>query len=155
MKFRPLCIDYHSRAREIVATKREILAHRIALRSLPNLSSTPCDRRRGTSQSEDSIGPAGGRGDPPLGSGEKKTDCTPRANDGRIDDVDYETTGKVHERLDESNVDSLGLAQQVSACVILQQSTSKSNNLFVVHNSSTISIISARLVYALVKCRCQ
>ncbi|KAL3822599.1 hypothetical protein ACHAXA_006384, partial [Cyclostephanos tholiformis] len=115
MKFRPLCIDYHSRAREIVATKREILAHRIALRSLPNLSSTPCDRRRGTSQSEDSIGPAGGRGDPPLGSGEKKTDSTPRANDGRIDDIDYETTVKVHERLDESNVDSLGLAQQSNA----------------------------------------
>lgn len=34
MKFRPLCIDYHSRAQEVVATEREIRARRMALQTL-------------------------------------------------------------------------------------------------------------------------
>jgi hypothetical protein len=38
MKIRPLCIDYHLRAQEIIATERDICARRAALRSLPNPS---------------------------------------------------------------------------------------------------------------------
>jgi hypothetical protein len=38
MKIRPLCIDYHLRAQEILATERDIRARRAALRSLPNPS---------------------------------------------------------------------------------------------------------------------
>jgi hypothetical protein len=45
MKFRPLCIDYHLRAQEIIATERDIRARRAALRSLPN-PSPPCQHSR-------------------------------------------------------------------------------------------------------------
>ena len=117
MKFRPLCIDYHSRAQEIVAAEREVLARRMALRLLPpNPSSTPFDLRRGRARSEDGIGPAGGRGDaPPLDStNETNIDGSPRANRGRIDDVDGETIGKGVDRLDEENVDSFGPTRRVS-----------------------------------------
>ena len=36
MKFRPLCVDYHARAQEILSTERDIRARRAALCVLPN-----------------------------------------------------------------------------------------------------------------------
>jgi hypothetical protein len=45
MKFRPLSIDYHFRAQEIIATERDIRARRATLRTLPN-PSPPCNHSR-------------------------------------------------------------------------------------------------------------
>ena len=55
MRFRPLCIDYHSRAQEIVATKRDVQARRTALRTLPNPSSPSNNRQNYYSQSDDDV----------------------------------------------------------------------------------------------------
>ena len=52
MKFRPLCIDYHAREQEIVATERDTHARRTALRTLPD----PSPRHHPNSRCEDGIG---------------------------------------------------------------------------------------------------
>jgi len=117
MKFRPLCVDYHSRAQEIVAAELDIHARRMALRSLPN-PSPPCDRRRRrcqNSQSEDGIGP-GGRGDVSLNGDETKVESTSSAGDDGIGDSGR-ATGQVVERLGEYSVDSLGPTRRVSGFI--------------------------------------
>lgn len=130
MKFRPLCIDYHSRAQEIVATERDIHARRMALRSLPNPSS-PCDRhrRRPNSQSEDGIGP-GGRGEASLDDDRNKSGSSSSKDDDGICDDDQHT-GKVVERLGNNGVNSFVPTQQVSCFVMPWHSTSNSNYLFI------------------------
>jgi hypothetical protein len=116
MKFRPLCIDYHSRAQEIIAAERDIHARLMALRSLPN-PSPPCDRRRRSrqksqSEDEDGIGP-GGRGDASLDGDEEIVEGTPSVDDNEIDD-DARATGQVVERLAKNSVDSFGPTRRVS-----------------------------------------
>ena len=118
MKFRPICIDYHSRAEEIVAAERDIHARRMALRSLPN-PSPPCDRRRRhrkTSQSEDGIGPSGRCG-VSLDGDENKAESTSSADDDGIGDSGR-ATGQVVERLGENSGDSLGPTRRVSCFII-------------------------------------
>lgn len=85
MKFRPLCVDYHARAQEIVATERAIHARRTALRTLPN-PSPPCNRNR-RRPSDSHCGDGGGidpnsGGDAPCDGKENRNESIPTDGDG-------------------------------------------------------------------------
>jgi hypothetical protein len=161
MKFRPLSVDYHSRAQEIVAAERDIHARRMAPRSLPN-PSPPCDRRRRrrrrcqNSQSEDGIGP-GGRGDVPLDGDEETVKSISSADDDDIDDRG-QAIGQVVERLRENCVDSLGPTRRVSCFIIPWLSTSNSHYLLIASLFNRDSLFHLLCFFPdglLVRCRCK
>mmetsp|Transcript_44019 Transcript_44019/g.79003 ORF Transcript_44019/g.79003 Transcript_44019/m.79003 type:complete len:399 (+) Transcript_44019:73-1269(+) len=83
MKFRPLCIDYHARAQEIVATERDSHARRTALRTLPN----PSPRHRPNSRCEDGIGLDRGDASSEYCGKENQNGSVSTGNDGDGDEL--------------------------------------------------------------------
>jgi hypothetical protein len=93
MRFRPLCVDYHARAQEIIATDRDIHARRMAALLLPNPSSLPCDSHPPSysqnSTSNDGIGGLDdGRCDSYINNEEKRDENSSRVNTNTDDDSD-------------------------------------------------------------------
>lgn len=92
MRFRPLCVDYHSRAQEIIATDRDIHARRMAALLLPYPSSLPCDGHPSYSQNstsndgDDGIGD--GRCDSYINNEEKRDENSSRVNTNNDNDSD-------------------------------------------------------------------
>jgi len=93
-RFRPLCVDYHSRAQEIIATDRDIHTRRMAALLLPNPSSLPCDghpsySRNSTSNDGDGIGfGLDGRCDSYINNEEKRDENSSRVNTNNDNDSD-------------------------------------------------------------------
>ena len=95
MRFRPLCVDYHARAQEIIATDRDIHARRMAALLLPNPSSLPRDghpppscSQNSTSNDGDGIGLDDGRCDSYINNEEKRDENSSRVNTNTDDDSD-------------------------------------------------------------------
>ncbi len=86
MRFRPLCIDYHSRAQEIVATERDIHARRTALRTLPNPSPPSNNRQNYYSQSDEEDDGVDSHGDGELDNGMARMKGENDGGDGGIND---------------------------------------------------------------------
>lgn len=90
-RFRPLCVDYHARAQEIIATDRDIRTRRMAALLLPYPSSLPCDShppshsQNSTSNDGDGIG-LDGRCDSYINNEEKRDENSSRVNTNNDDD---------------------------------------------------------------------
>jgi hypothetical protein len=91
MRFRPLCVDYHARAQEIIATDRDIHTRRMAALLLPNPSSLPCASHpfypNSTSDDGDGIG-LYGRCDSCINDEEKRDENSSRVNTNNDNDSD-------------------------------------------------------------------
>ena len=106
MRFRPLCVDYHARAQEIIATDHDIHTRRMAALLLPNPSSLPCDSHPSYSQNslsndgDDGIG-LDGRCDSYINDEEKRDENSSRVNINN--DIEYGNTGCVGRATDQAD----------------------------------------------------
>lgn len=119
MRFRPLCVDYHSRAQEIIATDRDIHTRRMAALLLPNPSPLPCDSHPSYSQNSlsndgDGIGLDGRPCDSCINDEEKRDENSARVNVNN--DNDSDDNGNVGRPTDQADVrESIRSTRRVSA----------------------------------------